>query len=143
MYKILEQKILFLGGGFEIIYHHQQKSSSQIHKSTILWYKISLLWVKVCVVVVRTRFAGVFDSLHNNILHLENFVLECEDQNTSGDEDSSGAGYDVRENIGDEALDSEGQDQLQTPETGHEIGRYQLQRLCQSGEGEQSRYRES
>ena len=40
----------------------------------------------------------------------------------------------------EESLDSEGQDQLQTAETGHQVGRDELETLGEGREGEQTRY---
>ena len=67
---------------------------------------------------------------------MEELLLEGECDDPEGDEEAANAGHDIRTLPSDDALDSKCQDQLQTSETGHEVGGYQLQRLGQGGEGE-------
>lgn len=66
--------------------------------------------------------------------------MEGQDEDAEGDEDAPGAGDNVGEDPGDETLDSEGEDELQAAETGHQVGRDELETLGEGREGEQTRY---
>ena len=66
--------------------------------------------------------------------------MEGQDQDSEGDEDTPGAGDDVGHDSGDETLDSEGEDELQTAEAGHQVGGDELQGLGEGREGEQPRH---
>ena len=66
-----------------------------------------------------------------------------DDDDPYDDQAGPDAGEEAGHLHGDEALHPEGQHQLHTPETGHQVGRHQLQRLGQGGEGQQSGQRQS
>ena len=60
---------------------------------------------------------------------------------TQEDKCPTKAGEDARRDSTEETLYSEGKDQLECPQTGNQVGRYELERSGQSCEGQHSRYR--
>ena len=69
--------------------------------------------------------------------------LEGEDDNPDDDEAAPDAGDDTGHLEGDQALDCECQDELDTPEAGDQVGGDQLQRPGQGREGEEAGHRQS
>ena len=69
--------------------------------------------------------------------------LEGEDDDPEDDEAAPAAGDDAGLLEGDQALDGECQDELETPEAGHQVGGDQLQRPGQGREGEEAGHRQS
>ena len=69
--------------------------------------------------------------------------LEGQDEDPEDDEAAPTAGDDAGLLEGDQALDGECQDELDTPEAGHQVGGDQLQRPGQGREGEEAGHRQS
>ena len=69
--------------------------------------------------------------------------LEGQDDDPEDDEAAPAAGDDAGLLEGDQALDCECQDELDTPEAGHQVGGDQLQRPGQGREGEEAGHRQS
>ena len=80
-------------------------------------------------------------ELHFLTSHTSRTILD--DINKEDEEAAPAAGDDAGLLEGDQALDGECQDELDTPEAGHQVGGDQLQRPGQGREGEEAGHRQS
>ena len=83
--------------------------------------------------------ADHLDLGHEQILVVEEPGLKGEDDDPEGDQESANTGDDVGVLAGDDALDPEGEHQLQAAEAGHEVGGDQLKGQGQGSKGHQTR----